>query len=345
MGLVLTLFKVSILGSSVFVASMLLTRTLIIYSHKLGMIDNPNNRSSHTNPTPKGGGLAFFLVFSLVTLGLFIFFPKYHEIVLPLLLGGPIVVFLGWLDDRYTLPATPRLLVHFIVAISIYAFVTNWFTVPMGISFLPDWPFVNAAFCVLFIAWFINLYNFMDGADGLASSTAVAGSILMAAVSAIHGSIELSVIYCLIAYTVSGFLFYNWSPAKIFMGDTGSYFLGFLFASLALISKIQANISFYSHIIIFGFFIFDATYILFRRALQRQPLFQAHKTFLFHRLMEKGWSHRKVSSFYTMVLVLWLFPLSNLASIYDMFGLIIVIIAYLPLLIIAIYNEAGIVRE
>ncbi len=335
------MLEVSVLGSCAFVASLLLTRALILFSQKMGMIDTPNNRSSHQLPTPKGGGLAFFIVFSLISLWFYVFYSNYRPIVTPLLLGGPIVVLLGWLDDRHSLSAIVRLLVHFFVAFLIYGLVTQWFTVSLDISFLPNLSWVSILFCVLFIAWFINLYNFMDGADGLASSTAIVGSLLMAVVSVIHNAPEVAMVYCLIAYTVSGFLFYNWSPARIFMGDTGSYFLGFLFASLALISKAHADVSFYSHIIIFGFFIFDATYVLFRRAFRREALFRAHKMFIFHKLMAKGWSHRKVSALYTMVLVLWLFPLANLASIYDDLGMAIVVIAYLPLLIFGIYNKAG----
>ena len=332
---------VSVIGSVAFLLTLSITYLLIRFSKKIGMMDSPNERSSHAVPTPKGGGLGFFIVFTIISLGFYSFLPNYSPIVFPLLFGGPVVVALGWLDDRYSLPAVLRLFVHFLVAVLIYGLVTQGFLLPLNISFLPDHFWINFVFCVLFIAWFINLYNFMDGVDGQASCTAIAGSILMAVVAGIHGSYEISMIYCLIGYTVGGFLFHNWSPAKIFMGDTGSYFLGFLFASLALISKVHANVSFYSHIIIFGFFIFDTTYILFRRMLGGKPLFEAHQTFLFHKLMKKDWSHRRISTFYTMVMILWLFPLANLASIYDNWGMAIVTLAYFPLWIFAVYHQAG----
>ncbi len=335
------MLEVSVVGSIAFLMTMILTKALIHFARPLGMIDAPNERSSHLIPTPKGGGLSFFIVFTLITTGLFWFYPEYDQIVKPLLFGGPFVVILGWLDDRYTLSALVRLVVHFFVAIVIYYFVTQGFTVSMNISFLPNFFWINFLFCIFFIAWFINLYNFMDGADGLASSTAIAGSALMAVVCYINGSSELAMIYCLIAYTVSGFLVFNWTPAKIFMGDTGSYFLGFLFASLALISKAYAGISFYSHIIIFGFFIFDTTYVLFRRIFRLERVFNAHKMFLFHKLMAQGWSHRKVSAFYTLVLILWLFPLSNLAAMLSDLGLVIVAVAYLPLLGLSIRYKSG----
>ena len=335
------MLSVSILGSSVFLLTLFITRFLICYSKKMGMMDIPNRRSSHSQPTPKGGGLGFFVVFTMISLGFYSFLPEYRPIVSPLLFGGPVVILLGWFDDRYSLSVFFRLLVHFLVAILIYTFVTQTFKVQLNISFLPEQFWINSVFCIFFITWFINLYNFMDGVDGQAASTAIVGSLLMAVVANIHDAYKISMIYCLISYTVGGFLFYNWNPAKIFMGNTGSYFLGFLFASLALISKVHADVSFYSHLIIFGFFIFDTTFVLLLRLLKRKSLFKAHQTFIFHKLVKKGWSHGKISTFYVMVMILWLFPLANLASIYDSQGLVIVMVAYLPLLVFAIYNRAG----
>ncbi len=335
------MLEVSVIGSLAFLLTLFLTRLLIHLSGTMGMMDIPNRRSSHSQPTPKGGGLAFFTVFTIISLVFYIFLPEYRPIVSPLLFGGPVVILLGWFDDRYCLPALFRLLVHFLVAILIYTFVTQTFKFQINISFLPEQFWINSVFCILFITWFINLYNFMDGADGHAASTAIVGSLLMAVVASLHGSRGISMIYCLISYTVSGFLFYNWSPAKIFMGNTGSYFLGFLFASLALISKVHGDISFYSHLIIFGFFIFDTTFILLLRIFKGEPLFKAHKTFIFHKLMKKNWSHEKISICYVTVMILWLFPLANLASIHDSWGFLIVMVAYLPLLFFAVYNRAG----
>jgi len=332
----------SIIGSLLFFLTVILTRALIQASDRMGMIDSPNNRSSHSTPTPKGGGLGFSIIFLIYALAMVFWRPDLSHLFYPLLFGAPAVLLLGWLDDRFTLSARFRLAVHFLVAIFVYFLVTDGFKDPMNISFLPDSIWVSGIFCVLFISWFINLYNFMDGADGIAASTAVAGSVLLAVISFFHGSGPIAGIYCVIGYTVSGFLVYNWQPAKIFMGDTGSYFLGFVFATMALICKAHADISFYSSIVIFGFFIFDTTYVLFRRALRMEKLFQAHQMFIFHKLMRtKNWSHQKVSVLYTSVMVVWLFPLANLASIYDDYGMLVVVVAYAPLLGLAIWTKAG----
>lgn len=332
---------VSLVGTSAFLLSLFLTKYLITHASSLGMVDAPNARSSHVQPTPKGGGLSFFLIFTIILLVLYFRGNPFKTLVAPLLFGGPVVVLLGWFDDRMNLSALLRLFVHFLVAAVIYGLVTRWFSEEFHISFLPNIFVVTFIFCLLFISWFINLYNFMDGADGLAASTGIAGSILLAVISLLHGTEEISVIYILFAYSISGFLYFNWQPAKIFMGDTGSYFLGFVFASMALICKVHADISFYSHIILFGFFIVDATYTLGMRAFRRQKLLEPHRQFAFHKLMAKGWSHGKLSVFYVMVMVLWLFPMAQLASMYDEWGIVFVAISYFPLIIYQVYNKAG----
>lgn len=305
------------------------------------MIDAPNERSSHVKPTPKGGGLGFFIVFTFILIVLYFQGNPFKSLAGPLLFGGPVVVLLGWLDDRFNLSAAFRLGVHLLVAVVIYGLVTRWFAIEFSISFLPNIFFLNFGFCILFISWFINLYNFMDGADGLAATTAIVGSSLLALICFLHGIEQLAVIYLLLAYTVGGFLALNWQPARIFMGDTGSYFLGFIFASMALICKVLAHISFYIHIIIFGMFIVDATYTLGMRALRRQQVFQAHRQFAFHKLIAKGYSHAQIAVFYALVMIFWLFPMAQLASMYDAYGIVFVAISYFPLLVYEIYNRAG----
>ncbi|MCB0377258.1 MAG: glycosyltransferase family 4 protein [Bdellovibrionales bacterium] len=331
----------SIVGSVAFASCLFLTRWLIKNADWIGMIDNPVARSSHDHPIPKGGGLAFFFVFTMILLFMYIFTPRYNDLTSPLLFGGPLVFLVGWMDDRFSLPPLPRLLIQFVVAIIILALVTKGFQLEVSISFLPANYWVVMAFCLLFIAWFINLYNFMDGANGLAASGTVIGALLLAAISYYHGAPAYALIYCLLAYTVSGFLYYNWGSATVFMGDTGAYFLGFLFAALALQCKIQANISFYSHIIIFGFFIMDPTFTLIMRAVRRQNIFAGHQQFAFHKLIARGWPHSKVATFYGLVMILWLFPLANLASIYDGWGMLIVCLAYAPLLAFEFAMGAG----
>jgi Fuc2NAc and GlcNAc transferase len=332
---------VSVIGSFCLLATAGLSYLLILAAPKIGMLDKPNVRSSHSYPTPKGGGLAFCFVFFVTTGLLYCFREEYRAILFPLFVGAPVVTALGWFDDRSSLPAWLRLLVHLIVAISVYALITDNFSIQVHISFLPKSAWLTTIFCVLFITWSINLYNFMDGADGLAASTGFVGTTLMAAVAYFNNSPSVAMVYLIMGYCLAGFLVFNWSPAKIFMGDTGSYFIGFVFSSLALITKLHSSVSIYSYLIIFGFFIFDATYTLFRRALRRERVFEAHRMFLFHKLLVRGWSHSSVAILYSAVIVIWLFPLSNLAAMYEDSGILLVILAYSPLFIGAILMKAG----
>ena len=240
----------SLIGPVCFLACAVGTYILSCKASGAGLIDTPNQRSSHSAPTPRGAGLVFSLVYTLSLVG-FLFMDRVPSVVVePILYGAPIIVLLGWLDDRYSLSARIRLSVHFLVAFAIYVLITNGLEAPVQISFMPKDVWLNALLGIFFIAWFINLYNFMDGSDGMAGSMAVTCSVLLASINFFHGIETVSVVYGLIVYTIAGFLVLNWQPARIFMGDTGSYFLGFLFATLALTTKIYSSLSFYSHIII-----------------------------------------------------------------------------------------------
>lgn len=331
----------SLLGPICFLLSSGLTYYLIYKARSWGMLDNPNHRSFHSTPTPKGGGVAFAFACSIGILILFAFNKIRSPIITPLFYGTPIIVALGWLDDRYSLSAKVRLVIHFLVSFFIYGLITQWFTNPVSISFLPKVFWLNAVFCILFISWFINLYNFMDGADGMAGSMAVTASILIAWINFFHGLSSISIIYGILSYSVAGFLIFNWQPARIFMGDTGSYFLGFIFATLALTSKMHTHLSFYSHIIIFSFFIVDTTYTLLMRLVRGEKVSMAHKQHAFHKLTLMGFSHRRVTVLYSLGTVLWLFPIAYTASIYDDYGIPLVILAFLPILAYVVLVRAG----
>jgi len=332
---------ISSLGTLGFVVCFCLTLGLRSWSKRLGLIDVPNSRSGHSIPTPKGGGLAFCLSFFLVTGSMILLGVLPKDIAFPLFFGGPVVAILGWVDDRFTISAWIRLIVHFMVAIFICYLVTGWGQVPIEISFLPKVPWLNFIFCIFFITWCINLFNFMDGADGLVTSVSIVASLLLAVVAYSHGAENLVSIYVVFAYCLFGFLLHNWPPAKIFMGDSGSYFIGFFFSVMALISKLYSNISFYAHIVLFAPFICDTTYTLVMRFLRGERVYNAHRQQAFHKAIDSGWTPQKLSFMYITITILWLFPLANLAVLYNLFGIVFVIIAYLPMILFQVYFKAG----
>lgn len=335
------MFIVVLLCSFAFVLSALLTHFYRPVAHSLGIIDEPNQRSSHKIAIPRGAGIAFFLSVN-ITLGLLLWFGKISlTYSLPVLLGGPCVMIMGYWDDLRSVNPLLRLFIHFLVSVFIFTLISRGFTTTVSISFLPNWHWLTAAFCVLFIAWFINLYNFMDGCDGLACGLGMVGAGLVALISYMHGSKDLAIVYLVISYSLAGFLIFNWSPAKVFMGDCGAYFLGYVFGSLALISKLYYDSSLYVHLIIFGMLIMDATWTLLRRLFRLEKLYEAHRLHGFQKLMDKGWGHARISSLYILITVLWLFPMAIFSMNYSGLSFLFLVVAYVPLLAMMLFIGAG----
>lgn len=241
------------------------------------MLDQPNSRSSHVVPTPRGGGAVFVVIASLSAL---VFLGLHAGVItwLPLL-SFPLAV-VGWVDDRLDLPAAARFLVQLATG-----------AVLVWLSPLPMSPW-SSIILVISVVAVINFTNFMDGLDGLvASCLAVA-----LATAAIQLQAPLP-IWSLLGALV-GFLCWNWSPAKVFMGDVGSTFLGAVFAGLVLQSTSwpQALGLLFVAAPVLG----DALVTVLRRLAARQPVFQAHRQHLFQRLNQAGWSHTRVASSYLL---------------------------------------------
>jgi Fuc2NAc and GlcNAc transferase len=262
------------------------------------MLDLPNSRSSHFVPTPRGGGVVFVALSSLVafgSLGLHL-----GDIVWVPLVALPLAV-VGWADDRLNLPVLSRFFVQLATGL-----------VLVGLSPLPFAPFATIIVVISAVA-VINFTNFMDGLDGLLASCM--------AVSLATAAIKLQApfpIWSLIG-ALLGFLFWNWSPAKVFMGDVGSTFLGAVFFGLVLQSTnyFQA----FSLFLVLAPLLGDASLTLFRRLAAGQPVFQAHRQHLFQRLNKAGWSHARVT--YTYFLATALLALAVLA--FDIYAAVLLL--------------------
>jgi Fuc2NAc and GlcNAc transferase len=325
--------------------SFVLTVVFCNYYRRLAIrwniFDIPNDRSSHKEPIPRGAGIAFFLSFNLVLSFLWWQGQIALAYLYPVLLGGPVILILGYWDDLKSIPASVRLFFHLSSAVFVFILISAGFSKQVTISFLPALPWLTAGFCILFIAWFINLYNFMDGADGLATSIGMVGAGLIAILSYIAGNVDLAIIYVVLAYALAGFLIFNWHPAKVFMGDSGAYYLGYIFGSLALVSKMYYDSSLYVHLIIFGLFIVDATWTLIRRAIRRERVFMGHKMHAFQKLMAQGWGHARVTSLYVLVTVLWLFPMAYFSMNFPLYSFYFLVAAYIPVFGFVLYVRAG----
>ncbi|HKQ25326.1 MAG TPA: glycosyltransferase family 4 protein [Burkholderiales bacterium] len=236
-------------------------------------LDRPNTRSLHRDPVPRAGGLAILL-----------------GAVVGCILAGTwgvawavIVLFLAavsWVDDRRGLPATARLGVQTIVAI-LFLWISG-----------QDTPWVTFLFAALAIVWMTNIYNFMDGSDGLAGGMAVIGFGCYAIAAWMAGHHQLSLVcWCLVAGTLA-FLVFNVPPAKIFMGDIGSVPFGFLAAAIGFFGWQEEFWPIWFPFLVFSFFIVDATVTLLRRAVSGARFWEPHRDHAYQRLIRSGWSHR-----------------------------------------------------
>ncbi len=269
------------------ILSFILTYFIKNYYIKHALLEEINERSSHTVPTPHGGGIAIaFVWFS----GLFYLYFT-HEIDSSLffaLMVGLLISVVSFFDDLYDLSPKVRLITQALVAFGGLYFLDGFQELDFFL-FTIDNQLLTNLFAFLMIIWFINLYNFLDGIDGYAGSEslflAIAGFILFG-----------DNVFLVLAASVLGFLLWNWHPAKIFMGDVGSTLLGYNVAIFTLYYANQASSNFWIWIILFSIFWFDATLTLFLRYRNGEKLSQAHKKHFYQKLTQKGWSHSQVTT-------------------------------------------------
>ncbi|OGT40959.1 MAG: hypothetical protein A3F13_01570 [Gammaproteobacteria bacterium RIFCSPHIGHO2_12_FULL_40_19] len=275
------------------ILSLLFTYLIRIVSLKKNIVDIPNHRSSHQVSTPRGGGLAFVFLFYAA---LFLLFQQrfiQHPILLSLLGGIPIAC-VGYCDDLFGVKAKWRGLIHMLSAIWALAWLGGVPLITIGaVSFhAPILFFMVATFITV---WFVNLYNFMDGIDGLAGMEAVFVSSIAGCILLYGGVYSIAFICLALSVAVAGFLVFNWPPAKIFMGDVGSGFLGFIFADLMWITHHQHQLPFSMWIILLSVFIVDASCTLIYRIIQKKKWHLAHREHAYQRLIQAGFSHKKIT--------------------------------------------------
>ncbi|MGZ5156940.1 MAG: MraY family glycosyltransferase [Caldimonas sp.] len=321
-------------------ASWALTSSVRRYALHADLLDHPNARSSHTVPTPRGGGVAIVVSYLALVAVLALAGAMDSGLAAALLGGGVLVAVLGFIDDRRPVPARWRFAGHLVAA----AWVLLW------LGPLPKVPIFGAvvdlglgatALSVLYLVWSINLFNFMDGIDGIASLEAISVALAGAFVwwlTQPQGDWLLAVAF---AACVAGFLIWNFPPARIFMGDAGSGFLGCMVATLALWSSHTAPHLFWSWFILGGAFMVDATTTLVRRVARGERFNEAHRSHAYQYAARKCGSHKTVAIAFVAITVFWLFPLAVAVALGRLDGLTGVAIAYVPLILLALRYKAG----
>jgi len=284
----------TVFSGAAFAMSATLTGFVRRYSLSRQMMDVPNDRSLHEVPTPRGGGLSFVVVFLAAVAGLAVAGLVPGHLALALGPGGALVALTGWLDDRGHLPVRLRLAVQFLAAAVAVAALggfdsldLGWYTITMGMA--------GPILAAVGIVWMLNLYNFMDGIDGIAGVEAVTTAAFAGLFLAWKGAPGLAALCAVLAAAAAGFLLWNWPPAKIFMGDVGSGFLGYVFAVMALASEKAGAVPVLAWVLLLGVFVLDTTVTLFLRLRRGETIWQAHRSHYFQRAVQAGLSHRSVT--------------------------------------------------
>ena len=322
-----------------FLISLILSRLVIHYFGK-HLIDKPNFRSSHQIPTPRGGGIALACG---VVITLLVTSPLTYTSTSPLywlLLPTGLIAVLGICDDLINLNVGLRLIVQFLLA-SLGIFLAG-----VNREFSPPVQLLAILAMILFVVWMTNLYNFMDGINGLAALEAISVCASMALIYWIKiADIEVIYILIIIAASASGFLFWNFPTAKLFMGDAGSLFLGLSLGLLAIGSINKDIYLFVAWLIMLGVFIVDASYTLFYRIITRQAIQQAHRTHTYQKMAIKFHSHARVTLAIVAINLLWLLPIAIAVATTHLHYLAALAIAYTPLLLLAHKSQAGRIEQ
>ncbi len=278
-----------LLAALVFLGSLAGTRALLPLLVRKAMLDLPNERSSHSVPTPRGGGIAVMASLLLGWSAALMIEPKAPGLVSMIGLAAFLAA-LSWLDDRKGLGPLPRLLAQ---AAAVAA----------GLAVLPPGPILQGllplgldrAFAFLAWLWFLNLYNFMDGIDGITGVETASLGAGVALVAWLGGlaALGLAPLALMLAAAALGFLVWNWHPARLFLGDAGSVPLGFLLGWLLLILAAQGFWA--AALILPAYYLADATLTLIRRLLRGEKVWQAHRSHFYQKAVQAGWSHADVS--------------------------------------------------
>lgn len=324
--------------SVLFAVTFGLTFLIYRYAKLLHLVAIADERSSHEGNVATGGGLAIVISFLGATWIGFYSHLISLELFIALIGGGAILAIIGLWDDIKFLPIRFRIAAHTLAALWAIYWLDGLPTIMLG-----NWQLslghLSPVITFLAMVWLINLYNFMDGIDGLAGVQAITIAVSITFIGGLSYQFCQVWLYAALAAITTGFLYWNWPSARIFMGDVGSGFLGYVFAVLALKSSQEYPPSFWVFTILFGVFLVDSTLTLLRRIVMGEPFYQPHRTHSYQILAQYWQSHRKVTLLVIGINLFWLWPLAFLANSYPKLAFQITLIALLPILIGCVYLQ------
>ncbi len=325
----------------VFVLSIVATGMVRKYALRKSILDIPNERSSHTKVVPRGGGLAIVVVFLCALIATAVLDLITPQIAAGLLCSSLIVAVIGFIDDRLNVAVSIRIFAHVCATIILLFSLGGAPAISFG-WLVVSTPWVLNLLATLYLVWMLNLYNFMDGIDGIAATESITVTLSVSVLLHLNGGADFATITLTLAAAALGFLLWNWPPAKIFMGDTGSAYLGFMLAALSVTTEVLGLLDFWVWPILLGIFTVDATVTLLRRLIRGERIFEAHRSHAYQHAAQRLASHKRVTLAVAIINIVWLFPIAALVAIGRIDGLLGVCVAYTPLVAVVLAFKAGV---
>ena len=327
-----------------FVLSASMTAWVRRYALARSLVDVPDHRTSHSAPTPRGGGLAVVLVTLSGACVFAALSMTSWRVASSLLGGGALVALIGFVDDHGHVRAGVRLLGHFVAATWVVAWLGG---MPSLVPFGGPWEIrlIGWVVAIFYVSWIVNLTNFMDGIDGIAAVETITVGLAMSLIFAVVG-IEIGtgsgLLQILLAASTAGFLVWNWPPARIFLGDVGSGFLGVSLAVLSLEAGWLRPDLFWSWLVMLGVFVVDASVTLLRRVLRGETFYEAHRSHGYQHATRRWGSHVRVTVATGAINLFWLLPVATLVALDAIAGPVGLLVGYVPLVLLALHFEAGV---
>lgn len=279
--------------------ALLITPGVILLAAKTGAMDAPDARKVHKKPIPRIGGIGIYAAFMVAMLSVLSFVDVTAEVkteIIGLMVGGSLIVLVGVIDDYKNLPAKVKLVGQIIAAavlVIVFDVRIDFITDPFGDYIYTEWLAVPLT--IFWIVGLTNTVNLIDGLDGLAAGVATIAAVTIMMVALQQSIMLVAVLTAALAGAAFGFLYYNFNPARIFMGDSGSMFLGFMLAGISVIGAVKsaATIALIVPILALGLPILDTTFAIVRRYRGGVPIFKPDKGHLHHRLLDLGFTQRQ----------------------------------------------------
>ena len=324
---------------SIFALALALTIVLEKLAYRLYLIDYPVARSAHTSPKPSGGGLVIAILFLSVA-----YLLKANDIVASnvfyaLLSAGPVAA-VGLFDDLSHVGLRFRLPTQF--------FAACWTVYYLGGVPSIDFTFVQLSHSwalnflgIIALVWLLNLYNFMDGIDAIAATEVLFISLMLSFFAIYVGDDTLAFLAGALFATSAGFLVWNWPPSKLFMGDVGSSFIGFILGGFALFSMHNGTMTVWTWFILLGVFVVDSTVTLLVRFIAGEKWYEGHSCHAYQNAARKLGSHERVVIAILLINLMWLAPLSWLSFLYPGLGFYICLVALVPIVYLCNKFKAG----